>query len=64
MATHDKLLVTVAPCIPPDAARAMPGLDLSPENLPLSVALNWQSLAPTADCDATDKIRITAIREN
>lgn len=40
------------------------GLDLSPENLPLSVALNWQSLAPTADCDATDKIRITAIREN
>jgi len=29
----DKLLVVVAPCIPPYAAKAIPGLDLSPEGI-------------------------------
>jgi 3-keto-5-aminohexanoate cleavage enzyme len=30
---EDKLLVTVAPCIPPYIAKAIPGLDLSPEGI-------------------------------
>jgi 3-keto-5-aminohexanoate cleavage enzyme len=30
---NDKLLVTVAPCIPPYMAREIPGLDLSPEGI-------------------------------
>jgi 3-keto-5-aminohexanoate cleavage enzyme len=33
MSTADKLLVTVAPCIPPYAARDIQGLDLSPEGI-------------------------------
>jgi 3-keto-5-aminohexanoate cleavage enzyme len=33
MGLEDKLLVTVAPCIPPYVAKDLPGLDLSPEGI-------------------------------
>jgi 3-keto-5-aminohexanoate cleavage enzyme len=33
MSVHDKLLVVVAPCIPPYMAQDLPGLDLSPEGI-------------------------------
>jgi 3-keto-5-aminohexanoate cleavage enzyme len=33
MTIHDKLLVVVAPCIPPYMAHNVPGLDLSPEGI-------------------------------
>ena len=33
MSIADRLLVTVAPCIPPYVAKDVPGLDLSPEGI-------------------------------
>ena len=33
MSINDKLLVVVAPCIPPYMAQNVPGLDLSPEGI-------------------------------
>lgn len=37
MGVDDKLLVAVAPCIPPYAAQQVPGLDLSPEGIAAEV---------------------------
>jgi 3-keto-5-aminohexanoate cleavage enzyme len=37
MSLEDKLLVTVAPCIPPYMARDVPGLDLSPDGIAAEV---------------------------
>jgi 3-keto-5-aminohexanoate cleavage enzyme len=37
MSIEDKLLITVAPCIPPYAAKDVPGLDLSPEGIAAEV---------------------------
>lgn len=38
-------------------------LNLAAENLPLSVNLNWSFKTPNSDCDATDRIIISAIEE-
>jgi 3-keto-5-aminohexanoate cleavage enzyme len=40
---EDKLLVTVAPSIPPDLARTIPGLDLSPEGIAAEVVRAWNA---------------------
>lgn len=40
---QDKLLITVAPCIPPYAAAGMPDLDLSPEGIADEVVRAWNA---------------------
>jgi 3-keto-5-aminohexanoate cleavage enzyme len=40
---EDKLLVTIAPCIPPYMARDIPGLDLSPEGIAAEVVRSYNA---------------------
>ena len=40
---NDKLIVTVAPCIPPYIAKNIPGLDLSPEGIAGEVVRAWNA---------------------
>ena len=42
----DKLLITVAPSIPPTIAQGIPGLDLSPEGIAAEVVRRCRGQAP------------------
>lgn len=52
----DKLLITVAPCIPPYVAEAIPGLDLSPEGIADEVVRACNAGASIAHLHVWDEI--------
>ena len=51
----DKLLLAVAPCIPPHLARHIPGLDLSPEAIAEEVVWAWSAGANLAHLHVWDE---------
>jgi 3-keto-5-aminohexanoate cleavage enzyme len=51
----DKLLITVAPCIPPYMAAGLPGLDLSPEGIAREVVQACQAGASVAHLHVWDE---------
>jgi 3-keto-5-aminohexanoate cleavage enzyme len=51
----DKLLVTVAPCVPPYVARGLPGLDLSPQAIAAEVVRSHESGACLAHLHVWDE---------
>lgn len=55
MSLHDKLLVVVAPCIPPYMARDHPGLDLSPEGIADEVVRAYDAGANVAHLHVWDE---------
>lgn len=38
-------------------------LDLSTDNMPLFVKLDWELIEPDSECDATDRIKVLRIKE-
>jgi 3-keto-5-aminohexanoate cleavage enzyme len=55
MQMEDKLLVTVAPCIPPYTAAGIPGLDLSPEGIADEVVRAYDAGANVAHLHVWDE---------